>query len=84
MFISKEAIKAAKENKEKYAKEIKVNYFVKSIYKFKTKEKFSHIVIGAGLKFFSCPNKVLKKSISLLKDGGYILASPFYIRSPIP
>jgi len=82
--ISEISIKSALENKKLYAKEIKIDYFTECGYKFQTEERFSHIIIGASLNFFSDPQKMLNKCISLLEDGGYILASPFYIKSPIP
>ena len=39
--ISKRSIDAAIKNKQKYAPNIKIDYFVEDGYKFKTKEKFS-------------------------------------------
>src|SRR3989344_6538546 len=82
--ICESSVKSAIENKEKYASKIKIDYFKEDGYNFKSDEKFSHIVIGASLKFFPNPQKMLNKCISLLKDNGFILASPFYIKSPIP
>jgi len=82
--ISESSIKAAIENKNKYSPNIKIDYFVEDGYKFKIEEKFTHIIIGASLKFFPKPEKMLKICIDHLEDGGFILASPFYIKSPIP
>jgi len=82
--ISEKSVKSAVYNKKKYAPKIKIDYLVEDGYKFNTKEKFSHIVIGAALKFFPDPEGMLKKCISLLNDGGVILASPFYIKSKLP
>lgn len=82
--ISKSSVKAAIYNKRAYAPNIKISYSVKDGYQFKSAQKFSHIVIGAALKFFPEPERMLKKCISLLKEEGIILASPFYIKSKIP
>jgi SAM-dependent methyltransferase len=82
--ISEKSVEAAIENKKKYAPNIKINYFVEDGYKFKTKEKFTHVIVGASLKFFPKPEEMLRKCIEHLKEGGFILASPFYIKSPIP
>ena len=36
------------------------------------------------LQIFPKPEEMLKICLSYLEDGGFILASPFYIKSPIP
>ena len=82
--ISRNSVEAAIRNKEKYAPEIKIDYEVKDAYKYKSSQKFSHIVIGAALKFFPDPEKLIDKIVSLLTDGGVLLASPFYIKKPLP
>jgi len=82
--LSESSISMAKYNKKKYAPNIKFSYSVTDGYKFKAKRRFSHIVIGASLGFFPDPPKMLEKCISMLKDGGYILASPFYIIKQMP
>ena len=82
--ISEKSVESAIENKKKYAPNIKIDYFVEDGYKFKTEEKFTHIIVGASLKFFPKPEEMLKICLSHLEDGGFILASPFYIKSPIP
>lgn len=82
--ISKNSIDNAIYNQKKYAPGIKIKYVQADGYKFKTREKFSHIIIGASLKFFPDPERMLEKCSSLLSDGGYILASPFYTTRAIP
>jgi SAM-dependent methyltransferase len=82
--LSEKSIKSAIKNKEKYAPNIKIDYFAEDGYKFKSNKKFTHIVIGAALKFFPDPEKMLQKCIDNLEDGGYILASPFFVNKPIP
>ena len=44
----------------------------------------AHVAIGAGAQFFPNPQQAIKKCISFLNDGGFLLASPFYIINPIP
>ena len=82
--ICKSSVETAIENKNKYAPNIKINYIVKNGYEFESEEKFSHIVLGAALKFFPSPERMLNKCINLLENNGIILASPFYINSKIP
>lgn len=82
--LSENSVLAAIENKKKYAPNIRIDYFVKNGYEFKSDEKYSHVVIGAALKFFPNPDEMLNICLDHLEDGGYILASPFYIKSPIP
>ena len=68
--ISKFAIKSAIYNKEEYAPNVKIEYLQCDGYKFNTKQKYSQ--------------KMKNKCVSLLKDGGYLLASPFYVIQRIP
>ena len=82
--ISKQAIKMAIYNKEQYTPKVNIKYLCCDAYKYKSKKTFSHIIIGAALKFFPDPNEMLKKCLSLLTDYGYILASPFYVTKKIP
>lgn len=82
--LSEKSIKMAKYNKDVYASKIKFSYQAIDGYKFNSKNKFSHIVVGGSLGFFPDPAKMLEKCINMLKDGGYILASPFYVTKEIP
>lgn len=82
--LSHEAIKMAKYNKDKYAPKVKIEYFQADGMLYNDEEKFSHVAIGAGIGFFPNPQKALEKSISFLADGGFLLASPFYIIKDIP
>jgi ubiquinone/menaquinone biosynthesis C-methylase UbiE len=52
--------------------------------KYESPEKFSHIVVGAGLGFFPQPEKMVEKICRLFKESGYLLASPFYTVDDIP
>ncbi len=53
--ISEKSVEAAIENKKKYAPSIDIDYSVEDGYRFKSEEKFTHIIIGASLKFFPKP-----------------------------
>ncbi|MBU1088534.1 class I SAM-dependent methyltransferase, partial [Patescibacteria group bacterium] len=82
--ISKSSIKAAKDNIMRYASKAKIKYLFQDAHIYKPKEKFSHIVVGASLKFFSNPQKMFNLCVSWLDDGGYLLASPFFVTKKIP
>ena len=71
-------------NRDVYAPETNLSYQVADGYSFESEDKFSHIVIGAALGFFPDPAKMLKHCVELLIDGGYVLASPFYVTEEIP
>lgn len=82
--ISEKSVEMANYNKEKYAPNINFYYRVADGYAFEATHPFTHIVVGASLGFFPDPQKMLSKCISMLCDGGCILAAPFYITKPIP
>jgi len=82
--ISKASVEMANYNKKIYAPKIKINYLCQNGYKFESKGKFSHIIFGAALRFFSDPERMLKKSLTLLEDEGKILSTEFYTIKPIP
>lgn len=82
--ISESSIAMANYNKKRYAPNIIFSYKIANGYNYKPKNKFTHIVVGAGLQFFPDPRKMLDRCIEMLKDGGYILAAPFYVTRKIP
>jgi len=83
--ISKYAIKMANYNKEQYASDIKIKYINVDAYDFNPQVKFTHIIVGASLKFFHDPNGIMNRCIkTFLNTNGYILASPFYVEKRIP
>lgn len=82
--LSKKSIKMANYNKEKYTPDIDFSYSVADGYSYKPKELFTHIVVGASLGFFPDPQKMLKRCIEMMEDGGYLLASPFYVTELLP
>ncbi len=82
--ISEKSVDMANYNKKHYAATCDLSYQVADGYTFSSDKKFTHIVVGAALGFFSSPKKMLDHCVSLLEDGGYILASPFYVVDTIP
>lgn len=62
-----------------------IQYKCQNALDYKPTYKFSHIIIGAALKFFPEPQKVLSHITEfLVEDGGYVLASPFYAVKDVP
>jgi SAM-dependent methyltransferase len=82
--LSENSIEMAHYNKKRYAPKINFSYEVADGYKYKPRGKFTHIAVGASLKFFPNLEKMVSKCISMLEDGGYILAAPFYVVRTIP
>lgn len=80
--ISEKSINRAVDNGE-YNKKIK--YMVKDAYDYKPDERFSHIIIGASLRFFDNPVKILEKCCKdFWSDEGYLLSCEFYVNKPVP
>jgi len=82
--ISEVSVNSAIYNKKIYAPDVNIDYIVSDGYKHKTEQKFSHVIVGGCLQFFEDPNRMMIKLISMLNDGGYVLASPFFVTKPIP
>jgi SAM-dependent methyltransferase len=82
--VSQRAVDAARYNARIYAPESRITYDCIDALDFSSDTRFTHIALGAGLRFFANPKKVIERLPSLMEDGGYILASPFYVNSPVP
>ncbi|WP_130807460.1 methyltransferase domain-containing protein [Senegalia massiliensis] len=82
--LSRYAIESAIKNKKIYSPSANIEYFVQDGLNFKTNEKFTHVIVGGGLKFFSNPRKMVENIISYFDDDGYLLASPFYAIKEVP
>lgn len=82
--ISTKSIESAIKNQEIYWWTSKVSYQDIDAYKYETDEKYTHIIVWAALKFFPNQSIIIDKIVHLLQDGGYLLASPFYIEWNIP
>ena len=82
--LSEKSIEMAEYNKKRYAPQINFSYEVADGYEYSANKKYSHIAVGASLKFFPDPEKMLERCIEMLRENGYILASPFYVTDQIP
>ncbi|VWB99032.1 Ubiquinone biosynthesis O-methyltransferase [Burkholderia lata] len=82
--LSSAAVEMARYNKETYAPQARVTYEVCDGYQFKSEQKYSHIAVGGGLKFFPDPARALNHAINFIEDGGFVLASPFFLKAPMP
>lgn len=82
--ISAPSVDTANKNKKAYAPNARLEYHVADACMYREEKYFTHIVLGAALKFFPDPYKALSHAVSLFDGEGYILASPFYIHEPIP
>lgn len=82
--LSERSVEMANYNQKEYAPEIDFSYSVADGYEYENKGLFTHIVVGAALGFFPDPAKMMDKCLSMLEDGGFVLASPFYVTKEIP
>lgn len=83
--ISEMSISSAIYNKDRYSPKNKIEYEVADGDSYENKQKFSHVVVGASLKFFPNPENTIKIiAEKYLEDGGYLLASIFYTVSDVP
>lgn len=82
--ISAPSVAMAKYNQGEYAPETALRYECIDGYTFTDPQPFTHIVVGAALKFFPHPQQMMDRCASFFENEGYILASPFYIPTPIP
>ncbi len=82
--LSQQAVDMAIYNQKRYAPNSQITYFQADGTKLDLKEKFSHVIIGAGFQFFNDPKEAIRKTVEYIQDGGYLLASPFYIKKNIP
>ena len=51
---------------------------------FTPKHKYTHIIVGAAIRFFPDPQSIMKHLLTLLVDNGYILSTEFYAINDIP
>lgn len=82
--LSPYAIWAAKYNHKTFEPEARLEYFCADGHSYQSDEKFTHVAIGAGLKFFKDPEKTLQQCLGFLENKGKFLASPFYVTQDIP
>lgn len=82
--LSRDAIEAAIWNRDNYAPNTDINYFVANVHDYKPDQKFTHILVGAGIGFIANPEAAVLRMTGWFDDLGYVLASPFWITSPVP
>lgn len=82
--ISKRSIDAAVQNQIKYAPNAELTYETLDANRLSSDNKYTHIIIGAALRFFADPHKILSHLLSLFDEEGMILACEFYIKKDIP
>lgn len=82
--ISAASIRAARENQKKYALKSKLTYRHADVATFTNQNFFSHIVLGAALRFFPHPQTTLKHLLNLLEPHGFVLSCEFFCQKKIP
>ncbi|WP_053181116.1 class I SAM-dependent methyltransferase [Pseudomonas kilonensis] len=82
--LCKDSINQARINAKRMGLDHNVQFTAIDGTMYESSEKFSHIVVGAGLGFFPHPEKMVENICRLFKRSGYLLASPFYTVEDIP
>ncbi len=82
--LSKKSIATAIYNKKQYAPNIDFTYIAADGYSYRSKDKFTHVAVGASLGFFPDAKGMLERCVAMMVDGGFLLASPFYVTRKIP
>jgi len=82
--ISAPSIEAAKKMASKMQLDNRTSFDYADATTYQAKEKFSHIVVGAALGFFSNPSQMMKNIFTMVDECAYVLASPFYAFKEVP
>lgn len=82
--LSAGAVALAKLNHQAEGADLRLRYTQADGYAYRPDEHFTHVVVGAALGFFPDPAAMAGRLVELLDDGGYVLASPFYVEAPLP
>lgn len=82
--LSEVSVKSAIANKDAYAPDSDLHYEAGNGLTYSSEEKFTHIIVGAALRFFPDPDNALAHIVSLIAPGGYLLSTEFYCIKPIP
>lgn len=82
--ICQASIEAAKLNANIFGRGLDLEYVCQDAYEYGHDEKFTHVIIGASLGFFSDPQAMLNRLPSFFQKEGYILASPYYSAGNMP
>ncbi|HMT27115.1 MAG TPA: class I SAM-dependent methyltransferase, partial [Candidatus Absconditabacterales bacterium] len=76
--ISKYSVESAQYNKDFYTPSLPIKYIHGNSLEQNFDEKFSHILLGASLGFFTDPQAMIAKCIGFFDEHGILLVSPFY------
>ena len=83
--ICGDSVRKAREAAKYYAPDCRLEYDQMDLYEMPRDKKYTHIIIGAAIQFFSDRKRVVEIFSELLEDGGIILASPYYLTNdPLP
>jgi ubiquinone/menaquinone biosynthesis C-methylase UbiE len=82
--ISEASVNQAIQNKNLYAVDSDIQYQTIDAHLYKPEGSFTHLVIGAALRFFPNPQQILERYINFLESTGYILSAEFYTNELIP
>lgn len=77
--ISELSVKQAKLDAAYYAPECDLKYENLDFYSLPLNQKYTHIILGAAIQFFSDREKLIQIISELLVDGGMVLVSPYYL-----
>lgn len=78
------SIEAAKMNANIYGSCLDLEYICQDACAYECEKKFTHIIMGSCLGFFSNPQTILNRLPSFFDKEGYILASPYYSNGNMP
>lgn len=83
--ISEKSVETAIKNRDQYTSDLDIEYKVANALDYKTDKRYTHLVIGAALRFFDEPILALKIfSENHLKNNGWILSNEFVCTGDIP
>jgi len=82
--LSADAVALADYNHRTSGHQLRLHYAQADGTTFAPGQTFTHIAVGAALGFFPDPPAMATHLLSLLEDGGYVLAAPFWSDQPLP
>jgi len=82
--LSADAVALAEYNHRTSGHQLRLHYTRADGATFAPGRTFTHIAVGAALGFFPDPPAMATHLLSLLEDGGYVLAAPFWSDEPLP
>ena len=82
--ISAKSVEAAKQSKLDLLPKANISFETIDANVFESDTKYTHIIIGAAIRFFPDPEKIMAHLLSLLADDGYLLSTEFYATKEVP